>query len=59
MRFADDNDGKHCQADREGAAVKLAIMQRYLAPYIRYVQLLAPVDRFVFDDDVNCIKKIA
>lgn len=56
MRFADHGDGRHGQANGEGAAVKLAIMQPYLFPYIGYFQLLAAVDRFVFYDDINYIK---
>lgn len=56
MRFADDRECKHGQTDREGAAVKLAIMQPYLVPYIGYFQLLNPVDRVVSYDDVDYVK---
>lgn len=49
-------DCKHGQADREGAAVKVSIMQPYLVRYIGYFQLLNPVDRVVSDDDVNYVK---
>lgn len=37
--------------------MKLAIMQPYLFPYAGYFQLAAGVDRFVFYDDVNFIKR--
>jgi hypothetical protein len=37
--------------------MKIAIMQPYLFPYIGYFQLVRAVDRFVFYDDVNFIKK--
>ena len=37
-------------------AVKVAIMQPYLFPYIGYFQLIAAVDKFIFYDDVNYIK---
>jgi hypothetical protein len=37
--------------------MKLAVMQPYLFPYLGYFQLMAAVDRFVFLDDVNFIKK--
>lgn len=37
--------------------MKLAIMQPYLFPYLGYFQLIAAVDRFVFLDDVNFIKR--
>jgi len=37
--------------------MKLAIMQPYLFPYVGYFQLLAGVDKFVFYDDVNFIKR--
>lgn len=37
--------------------MKLAIMQPYLFPYIGYYQLVDSVDRFVFLDDVNFIKR--
>ncbi len=56
VRFADDRDYEHGQADREGAAVKLAIMQLHLVRYIGYFQLLNPVDRVVSYDDVNYVK---
>jgi len=36
--------------------MKLAIMQPYLFPYIRYFQLINAVDKFIFYDDVNYIK---
>jgi hypothetical protein len=36
---------------------RLAIMQPYLFPYIGYFQLVGSVDRFVFFDDVNFIKR--
>jgi len=39
-----------------GQAMKLAIMQPYLFPYLGYFQLVAAVDKFVFYDDVNFIK---
>jgi hypothetical protein len=37
--------------------MKLAIMQPYLFPYIGYFQLIEAVDRFVFLDNVNFIKR--
>lgn len=37
--------------------MKLAIMQPYFFPYLGYFQLAASVDKFVFLDDVNFIKK--
>jgi hypothetical protein len=37
--------------------MKLAVMQPYLYPYLGYFQVLASVDRFVFYDDVNFIKR--
>lgn len=37
--------------------MKLAIMQPYFFPYIGYFQLINSVDKFVFYDDVNFIKK--
>lgn len=37
--------------------MKIAIMQPYLFPYIGYFQLIYAVDKFVFLDDVNFIKK--
>ncbi len=37
--------------------MKLAIMQPYIFPYIGYFQLVNAVDKFVFFDDVNFIKK--
>ena len=37
--------------------MKIAVMQPYLFPYLGYFQLAASVDRFVFFDDVNFIKK--
>lgn len=37
--------------------MKIAIMQPYLFPYIGYFQLINAVDKFVFLDDVNFIKK--
>ena len=37
--------------------MKLAVMQPYLFPYIGYLQLMHAVDKFVFFDDVNFIKK--
>lgn len=37
--------------------MKLAIMQPYIFPYLGYFQLLSAVDKFVFYDDVNFIKK--
>lgn len=39
------------------AEMKLAIMQPYLFPYIGYFQLVKAVDRFVFYDDVNYIRR--
>lgn len=35
----------------------IAIMQPYLFPYIGYFQLIKAVDKFVFYDDVNFIKR--
>lgn len=37
--------------------MKVAIMQPYVFPYIGYFQLINAVDKFVFYDDVNFIKK--
>ena len=37
--------------------MRLAVMQPYVFPYLGYFQLLSAVDRFVFFDDVNFIKK--
>ena len=37
--------------------MKIAIMQPYVFPYIGYFQLVSAVDKFVFYDDVNYIKK--
>lgn len=37
--------------------MRLAIMQPYFFPYIGYFQLINAVDKFVFYDDVNFIKK--
>lgn len=37
--------------------MKIAIMQPYIFPYIGYFQLIQSVDKFVFYDDVNYIKK--
>lgn len=37
--------------------MKVAVMQPYLFPYIGYFQLIYAVDKFVFYDDVNFIKK--
>lgn len=37
--------------------MKLAVMQPYIFPYIGYFQLAATVDKFIFLDDVNYIKK--
>jgi len=37
--------------------MKIAIIQPYLFPYIGYFQLVNAVDKFVFFDDVNFIKK--
>src|SRR5690554_4605276 len=37
--------------------MKLAIMQPYIFPYIGYFQMIKAVDKFVFYDDVNFIKK--
>lgn len=36
---------------------KIAIMQPYIFPYIGYFQLIGAVDKFVFYNDVNFIKK--
>lgn len=37
--------------------MKLAIMQPYFFPYLGYFQLIIAVDKFIFYDDVNFIKK--
>jgi hypothetical protein len=37
--------------------MKLAIMQPYIFPYIGYYQLVGAVDKFIFYDDVNFIKR--
>ncbi len=37
--------------------MKIAIMQPYIFPYIAYFQLIAAVDKFIFLDNVNFIKK--
>lgn len=37
--------------------MKIAVMQPYIFPYIGYFQLINAVDKFVFYDDVNFIKK--
>lgn len=37
--------------------MKIAIMQPYIFPYIGYFQLIHSVDKFVFLDNVNFIKK--
>ncbi|QNL20596.1 WbqC family protein [Hyphobacterium sp. CCMP332] len=37
--------------------MKLAIMQPYIFPYLGYFQLINAVDKFIFYDDVNFIKK--
>ncbi len=37
--------------------MKLAIMQPYIFPYIGYFNLIHSVDKFVFFDDVNFIKR--
>lgn len=37
--------------------MKIAIMQPYIFPYIGYIQLVHAVDKFIFFDDVNFIKK--
>lgn len=37
--------------------MKLAVMQPYIFPYIGYFQLINAVDKFVFYDDVNFIKR--
>jgi hypothetical protein len=37
--------------------MKLAIMQPYIFPYIGYFSLIHSVDKFVFFDDVNFIKR--
>ena len=37
--------------------MKIAIMQPYIFPYIGYFQLISAVDKFVFYDDVNFIKR--
>lgn len=38
-------------------AMKIAIMQPYLLPYIGYFQLIAAVDRFVVYDNIKYTKK--
>ena len=38
-------------------AKKIAIMQPYIFPYLGYFQLINIVDKFIFLDDVNFIKK--
>lgn len=37
--------------------MKIAVMQPYIFPYIGYFQMIKAVDKFVFYDDVNFIKK--
>jgi hypothetical protein len=37
--------------------MKIAVMQPYIYPYLGYFQLINAVDKFVFYDDVNYIKK--
>lgn len=37
--------------------MKLAIMQPYFFPYVGYFQLINAVDKFIFYDDVNFIKR--
>lgn len=37
--------------------MKIAIMQPYIFPYIGYFQLINAVDKFIFYDDVNYIKR--
>ena len=37
--------------------MKVAIMQPYIFPYAGYFQLIKAVDKFIFYDDVNFIKK--
>lgn len=37
--------------------MKIAIMQPYFFPYLGYFQLIIAVDKFIFYDDVNFIKK--
>lgn len=37
--------------------MRIAVMQPYLFPYLGYYQLIESVDKFVFFDDVNFIKK--
>lgn len=37
--------------------MKIAIMQPYFMPYLGYFQLVHAVDKFIFFDDVNFIKK--
>jgi hypothetical protein len=37
--------------------MKIAVMQPYIFPYIGYFQMVYAVDKFVFYDDVNFIKK--
>jgi hypothetical protein len=37
--------------------MKIAIMQPYFLPYIGYFQMIKAVDKFVFYDDVNFIKR--
>lgn len=41
----------------DASPLKLAVMQPYLFPYLGYFQLAAAVDRFVFFDDVNFIRR--
>src|SRR5690606_23177566 len=37
--------------------MRIAIMQPYIFPYIGYFQMINAVDKFIFYDDVNFIKK--
>ncbi len=37
--------------------MKLAVMQPYIFPYVGYFQLIKSVDKFLFFDDVNFIKR--
>lgn len=37
--------------------MRIAIMQPYLFPYVGYYQLVSAVDKFIFLDDVNFIKR--
>jgi len=37
--------------------IKIAIMQPYIFPYLGYFQLISSVNKFIFYDDVNYIKK--